>query len=518
MRKLLLIGLVALLASSCSTRKNENVLLEPNQNFTLVPASARNQIITNFLREKGQFEWNWADDNMLYSAVTDNNDGKLIVGYQPIGFDEESDIFNIQSEAWIKAKEGLIADILTTYEQFGFKKKREDIISGEHQSYPFFRVKVQMVELIKNIRASKNFRYAEPDTYIFTPAVASNTRGNSSGGQFGCNAPEIGLISPSDRVKANDNAYYSWHLKHANVDDAWNAGLTGDNIKVGLIDTGISPNQYHLNSGFRSGFSGGRSYFRAGTYKPDGSNTDGWQDQCGHGTSMASIIAGPRIVKNKPSGIAYKADFYAVRGTGDVLLDKGNEKDGVVDAIERLVNWKAKIISMSIGTPITAYSIRDAIKDGYKKGVMFVCAAGTVGNLFGIPISSGASVIFPANMGKETVAVTGVTEKSRLKTADRCIAGLYVDFVVAIERDGNVDRMALGMRQSGTLGDTSTDYVGGSSAATASFAGMAALIWSKNTSRSRDQVINIMKKSAEKRIQSLLHGWGRVDMDKARRE
>ena len=41
-----------------------------------------------------------------------------------------------------------------------------------------------------------------------------------------------------------------------------------------------------------------------------------------------------------------------------------------------------------------------------------------------------------------------------------------------------------------------TDYVGGSSVATATTAGIAALVWSKNPTWTRDQIINKMRQSA----------------------
>ncbi len=44
--------------------------------------------------------------------------------------------------------------------------------------------------------------------------------------------------------------------------------------------------------------------------------------------------------------------------------------------------------------------------------------------------------------------------------------------------------------------DNQTDYVGGSSVATATSAGIAALVWSKHPTWTRDQVLTKMRQSA----------------------
>ncbi len=44
--------------------------------------------------------------------------------------------------------------------------------------------------------------------------------------------------------------------------------------------------------------------------------------------------------------------------------------------------------------------------------------------------------------------------------------------------------------------DNQSDYVGGSSVATATTAGIAALVWSKNPTWTRDQVLTKMRQSA----------------------
>ena len=93
----------------------------------------------------------------------------------------------------------------------------------------------------------------------------------------------------------------------------------------------------------------------------------------------------------------------------------------------------------------------------------------------------------------ETVAVTGVTDASYYKECDICHKGNAIDFTVVMQRDGN------GSRTTPVLSyyNGQTDYVGGSSVATATTAGIAALVWSRHPSWTKDQVLNKLKQSAD---------------------
>ncbi len=61
-----------------------------------------------------------------------------------------------------------------------------------------------------------------------------------------------------------------------------------------------------------------------------------------------------------------------------------------------------------------------------------------------------------------------------------------------MQRNSNTGRTSLTLAMSG---DTPS-YVGGSSCATATTAGIAALVWATNTNQSRTQVLNRMKNAA----------------------
>ncbi|MEO0626601.1 MAG: S8 family serine peptidase, partial [Bacteroidota bacterium] len=119
--------------------------------------------------------------------------------------------------------------------------------------------------------------------------------------------------------------------------------------------------------------------------------------------------------------------------------------------------------------------------------------------------------IFPANRWN-TTAVTGVRDGSSLQRCDICHDGSQVDFVAVMQRQNDTDRTSLTLAMSGNQ----PSYVGGSSAATATTAGIAALVWATNPGQNRTQVLDRMKNAASiypGRDNNF--GWGIVDAAQA---
>jgi len=117
---------------------------------------------------------------------------------------------------------------------------------------------------------------------------------------------------------------------------------------------------------------------------------------------------------------------------------------------------------------------------------MIIAAGGTSTNF-----TNWAGVIFPASMN-ETVAVTGIIDSAGFEECAVCHKGSKIDFTVVMQRAWDSNRTSV------TLGyyNGENTYVGGSSVATATTAGIAALIWAKNPNWTREQVLEKMKQSA----------------------
>ena len=492
MKRLLTAVLAASILFSCS-RDEENLTLKDDalveeQVIEVMPKSEIDDFIISSLKENNEFNWSEANDVMLWSALV-HADSILTVGYTVSSagnINERMTSINVADPEW-KASKQLILDETTEVLSKKYDKTitDEELPNFSHEVLPFMEMKVSQLEVINRLRSMENVRYVEPVGYI----VDFDTYGDGERmSDSGCsNDPDYGLSGDLYSTISPD-AKMSWNYPMMGINQAWQYS-TGSGVTVGLIDTGLSPNQTKLGNEFNSGASSGRSVERYGFYATGWwwwKSIDGPDDKCGHGTAMAGVIAAPRSNSGSSVGVAYNANLVGVRGTSDVVINGGNEKDGVADALVYLGNRNdVKIISMSIGDVFTNSKVADAIRYAYGKGKLIFSAAGTstsFTNWFG--------VIFPATMN-ETVAVTGVKE-GQYKRCDICHSGDKVDFTVIMEKAGS-NAHPLSLAMSGSQPST----VGGSSVATATAAGIAALVWSKNPTWNRDQILNKLKQSSD---------------------
>jgi subtilisin family serine protease len=111
----------------------------------------------------------------------------------------------------------------------------------------------------------------------------------------------------------------------------------------------------------------------------------------------------------------------------------------------------------------------------------------------------------------EVQAVTGVIENTNFTNCTECHKGAEIDFVVVMQRSADgVKPLTLAM--SGNPPAT----VGGSSVATATTAGMAALVWSRYPSLTRTQLISRLQlNSSRYPTRSPDYGWGLINANTA---
>jgi subtilisin family serine protease len=218
---------------------------------------------------------------------------------------------------------------------------------------------------------------------------------------------------------------------------------------------------------------------------------------------MAGLIAAPRNSTGAVIGAAYQSSLVAIRATQDVIINTSNEKNGVKNALIIAGDRSdVRIVSMSIGDVFYSSTVADGIYYAYNRGKLLMAAAGT-----SLSWTSWWGVIFPANMD-ETVAVTGVKDGSTMVRCNTCHSGSAVDFVVTMQRAASNSRTALTLALSGYT----PARVGGSSAATATAAGIAALVWATNPGQTRDQVLQRLKNSASfYPSRNSEFGWGRLN-------
>jgi len=438
-----------------------------------------NQIINQSFYEKQSFSWDEVPANVLWSAAV-HGENMITVGYGNKG-----ESFREGKSARLENVVGSIIETVRSEENL----EKKELKYVEDDILNVLDIQITSLETIRALKAADDIRYLEPNGYSYYTLVNGEgpvqTRSSS-----GCNF-DGESISSSDYRIITPNAKVSWTFDKHNITQAWSQS-TGAGIGVGVIDTGLSSSQPKLGSEFRDGWSSNsRTVQKYGTFIDSNwwwsNNIDGPNDKCGHGTSMAATIAAPRNDEFMPVGVAYDCNLVSYRGTEDVLLNDYHERKGVSNALKALGNRSdVKIISMSIGYPWSIGNVKDAVRYANGKGKLIFAAGGT-----SLDFTNWYPVIFPASMS-ETVAVTGITDQSGYNQCDTCHDGSEIEFTVVMQRQNNSNRTGV------TLGfyDGDDDYVGGSSVATATTAGIAALVWAKHPTWSKSQVLNKLRQSA----------------------
>lgn len=500
--QLTLFLLLALAFTGCTdelARQQDDPIVPAQE---ILPKSAINATVENHLQTTNTvFDWNDADPFLVYSAVAHNNQ-QAALGYQPAGFTnlaENIHAIEVTAGAWKATRDQLMQRLRSETERLtGTIVTEADLLAApEDGVLPILEVKLLHPELVEIFRSLPEVRYLEPSGY--EPAEVTFRSGS------GCDISPASSIPSADFAMTSAGARIPWNFNFMNIPQAWSVSQ-GDNIGVCIIDTGVAPGQSRLNGTFSSGSSTGRYRSKFGTYVSSWwpwASPDGPDDQCGHGTQMAGLATAPNVSGGSSVGVAYKANLIAYRGTGDVIVNGSSEKTGVKNALVAAGNRSdVQVISMSIGDVFSSGTVTDGINYAYNRGKLIFCAAGT-----SLSWTSWWGVIFPANLSN-TVAVTGIRSGSPMQRCNTCHDGSEVDFVAVMQRSEDTDRTSLTLAESGNT----PAYVGGSSAATATTAGIAALVWATNPGQSRTQVLNRMKAAASIYPgRNGNFGWGIVD-------
>lgn len=476
-KQLKLFAMLIFVLGSCSeeTEQKSNI---PEAQKNPLSAQEVKQKIDESLQSTGSFNWINASTHLLWSA---SMHGQHVL---TIGFGNSKNDFDRVKMANQATVQNELMAIIAQYEG---KEKSKFLITSD-QFLTQFDVVVTKQETIAALRKNKYLRYIEPSDFKYFSVGTETQRSDSASTSSGCGYDATTLNS-ADYSTIAPNAKVPWNFNQHNIVNAWNYS-TGQGITIGVVDTGVSPNQSLLGSSFNDGLSSGRTVKKYGVYVnsiwPWSSTTDGVNDLCGHGTSMASVATAPRNDNGLPVGVAYNANLVTYRAASNVVLDGYHEQNGVKNAFTALGNNTAvKIISMSMGHVFSVNKIEDGIKYAYSKGKLIFCAGGT-----STSFTTFVGVIFPASMA-EVVAVTGIKEGSSMQACDVCHTGSKIDFTVVMQRASSSNTVPVL-----SYYDNQSDYVGGSSVATATTAGIAALVWSAHPTWTRDQVLTKMKQSA----------------------
>lgn len=516
MKKILCCALLLGMLYSC---KKTSTIDAEQDSTELVPTEKIDAFIKDQFSKNRKFEWNMASDVMVWSALQ-HSDKIMSVGYQPAAFtdvDNNLHSININAAEWKAAREAVLQLILQSEQKLDAKLTLTTMLQWEENFLPVIDITVNNPATVKLLRASKLVRYAEPMGYEPQEAVRAAQQDNSSNAvasSSGCgsNTPETDLVANVDYTTISPAAKQSWNHSYHRVSQAWTKS-TGAGVKVFIIDTGAEFDQENLGASFNQGSSAGRTVERIVTLPrstflgiPTGP-VETPDDGCGHGTCMAGACAAPRGTDGNAVGIAYNCNLVTCRASEDVFMDASREVKGASDAFTNAGNRAdVKIISMSMGRITSSSQMKDAILYAYGKGKLIFCAAGTSFSW----TSGWFGVIFPATLSQVN-AVTGVRDNSYTTTCTDCHDGSETDFTMVMEK-ASTKRHPLTLAMMGDIPST----VGGSSVSTAQAAGIAALVWSRFPTYTRDQVLNkLIQTSANYPTRNSSLGWGNLNADAA---
>lgn len=229
---------------------------------------------------------------------------------------------------------------------------------------------------------------------------------------------------------------YSWGTKRINADKAHEKRITGQDIKLAILDTGIS-NKSRI------------------TIEKQVSFIDSDEDVAdlnGHGTALSSIIASS-YDDSGLKGVAPDVKLYV----GKVLDKNGTgQYSDIIEGIEWAIEEDVNIINMSFGGNEESEILKHAIDKAYNQGILIISSVGNEGN---------ENVTYPAAYNN----VIGVG------------ASDFYNQMSSLSNFGNqLELVAPGVNIQ-TL-DLNGDYVStsGTSIAASYVSGAAALLWSQN--------------------------------------
>lgn len=180
---------------------------------------------------------------------------------------------------------------------------------------------------------------------------------------YSLRAYDIEYIEPNYEVfLLGDTTQANWNYDAVNSSYAGEWGCFGNDIRIGVIDSGIYEHEY-----FGDSILPGYNFI---------TNTDDVYDDVGHGTFVSSIISSNESGLYA-TGISCKAKIIPLKCFAN------NYETGVAD-IDRAIraavdDYNCRIINMSFGMRFSSITLKNAIEYALSKGVVLVAAVGNYG-------------------------------------------------------------------------------------------------------------------------------------------
>ncbi|MEV8117205.1 S8 family serine peptidase [Streptomyces xiamenensis] len=272
------------------------------------------------------------------------------------------------------------------------------------------------------------------------------------------------LATAPTTAQAAETPQHPWYFETLRVEEMWEH-TTGEGITVAVIDSGVDPTLPELQGQVLDGTDL--------TAAQEGAHID----VSGHGTHMASLIAGT----GKEAGIqglAPGVSILPVRTLVDSINFSGDERfsEGITYAIES----GAQIINISQSGSVSEEELAEATSLAARHDVLIFAGTGNTGE-------SDNRVAAPASF--PGVIAVGAVDRSS-ERVPYSSSGPQVSLAApGNDVPGHCDGLA---------GSACIVNEGGTSSATALASASAALIWSKHPDWTKNQVLRVMLNTAER--------------------
>lgn len=197
------------------------------------------------------------------------------------------------------------------------------------------------------------YAYGVPNGAVYSGLESSseNNRGSTStSGRY------IGLQAiPNDPYLDEQ-----WALDAINAPGAWDITTGTTDIVIAVLDSGVQLSHPDLEANLIDGYD----------FVNEDSNPE---DDFGHGTHVASIIAGVTNNGVGVAGVNWQARLMPIK----VLNEAGiGSVSHIIDGIEWAVDNGADIINLSLGSPYPSRALRQTVTNAIRRGVVIVAASG----------------------------------------------------------------------------------------------------------------------------------------------
>ncbi|MFF0381965.1 type VII secretion-associated serine protease mycosin [Streptomyces sp. NPDC004286] len=275
-----------------------------------------------------------------------------------------------------------------------------------------------------------------------------------------------------------------WSLQRVLLDELWRGTNKGKGVKVAVIDTGVDTKNPQLAPAVAKAL--GRDFLTKGK------GADPTDDQVGHGTKVAGIIAARPRAGTGFVGIAPNATIIPIRQND---AQNSGDSDSMAQAIDHAVAKGAGVINISQDTtkPLSGTSaLAGAVRRAIARGAVVVASAGNDG------LDGQVKNTYPAAFPGVLAVASSDRNNERAPFSQ---AGSFVGVAAP-----GVDILST-VPGGGQCTDNGTSF-------SAPFvAGVAALLKEKHRDWSPAQIVTRIEQTAERSVNGHDNfvGWGVVD-------